>query len=97
MNKVEDKLENVDEAKKEQILKSFEEFKSYLSKKVEMGEKLGLNEEQLAVAAEKVAGHLANKEEPRNAEEKLLNELWEVGTKEQQHHLAHMLVNLVKK
>ncbi|WP_433751140.1 DUF3243 family protein [Falsibacillus pallidus] len=97
MNKVEDKLENVDEAKKEQLLKSFEEFKSYLAKKVEMGERLGLNEEQLAVAAEKVAGHLANKEEPRNAEEHLLNELWEVGTKEQQHHLAHMLVNLVKK
>ena len=30
--------------------------------------------------AEKVAGYLVANEEPRNSEEKLLQELWKVGT-----------------
>jgi len=32
----------------------------------------------------------------RNKEEQLLQELWKVGNKEQQHALAHMLVKLAE-
>jgi hypothetical protein len=71
-------------------------FKSYLGDKVSKGEKLGMNEEQLAKTAQKVADYLAKHEEPRNREENLLHELWKVGNEEQQHHLAHMLVRLVQ-
>jgi hypothetical protein len=62
-----------------------------------MGEKLGLGEEQLAKTAEMVAGYLATNEEPKNSEENLLQELWKSGDKDQQHSLAHMLVNMVRK
>ncbi|WP_375164482.1 DUF3243 domain-containing protein [Domibacillus sp.] len=82
--------------KKEDILASFDTFKNYLSEKVEKGEKLGMNEEQLAKTAQKVADYLAAHEEPRNREEKLLQELWKVGNEEQQHQLAHLLVRLVQ-
>jgi hypothetical protein len=61
-----------------------------------MAENIGLNEEYMAKIAEKVAGYLANHEEPRNREEKLLQELWKVGTKDEQHYLAHMLVRLAQ-
>ncbi|KAB7665397.1 DUF3243 domain-containing protein [Bacillus sp. B1-b2] len=94
-NKVEDVLQNLDSGKKEEILTNFEEFKSFLGDKVSKGEKLGLNEEQLALAAQKVGDYLAKKEQPRNREEKLLQELWKVGTEEEQHKLAHLLVKLV--
>lgn len=94
-NKVEDTLQNLDSGKKEEILTNFEEFKSFLGDKVSKGEKLGLNEEQLALAAQKVGDYLAKKEQPRNSEEKLLQELWKVGTEEEQHKLAHLLVKLV--
>lgn len=94
-NKVEDALQNLDSGKKEEILTNFEEFKSFLGDKVSKGEKLGLNEEQLALAAQKVGDYLAKKEQPRNREEKLLQELWKVGTEEEQHKLAHLLVKLV--
>ncbi|MBS2968457.1 DUF3243 domain-containing protein [Metabacillus sp. KIGAM252] len=96
INNVDEKVDQMDSEKKDRILQDFETFKSYLSDKVSKGEKLGLGEEQLAKAAEKVADHLAKHEEPRNSEEYLLNELWKVGDKEQQHALAHMLVKLVK-
>ena len=94
-NKVEDALQNMDTEKKEEILNNFDQFKSFLGDKVSKGEKLGLNEEQLALAAQKVGDYLAQKEEPRNREEKLLQELWKVGTEEEQHKLAHLLVKLV--
>ena len=94
-SKVEDALHNMTTDKKEEILNNFEEFKSFLGDKVSKGEKLGLNEEQLAIAAQKVGDYLAKKEQPRNSEEKLLQELWKVGTEEEQHKLAHLLVKLV--
>ncbi|WP_071461201.1 DUF3243 domain-containing protein [Bacillus massilinigeriensis] len=95
--RVEKKLSNLGEGQKDEILSSFGHFKSYLSDKVSIGEKMGLDEEQLAKAAEKTANYLAKHEEPRNSEEKLLQELWKVGTQEEQHKLAHLLVKLVGK
>lgn len=95
--KVDDKLKTFDDEKKEDILANFEHFKQYLSSKVEMGEKMGLSEERLAQITEKVANYLAKNEEPKNREEYLLQELWKVGEKEEQHMLAHMLLRLVKK
>lgn len=81
LNKVDDVLNRIDDSKKDDILGSFDSFKSYLSDKIEMAQKIGLNEELIAKAAEKIAGYLAAKEEPRNREEKLLQELWKAGTR----------------
>lgn len=94
--KVQEELNKVNPEEKEEILANFSTFKSYLGDKVATGERLGLGEEQLAKTAEKVAGYLANNEQPRNREENLLQELWRSGDKEQQHALSHMLVNMVK-
>ena len=58
---------------------------------------MGLGEEQLAKTTEMVANYLADHEEPKNREEHLLQELWKSGDKEQQHALAHMLLNMVRK
>ncbi|WP_335869124.1 DUF3243 domain-containing protein [Bacillus sp. 2205SS5-2] len=93
--KVEDRLQDMSSDKKEEILTSFDGFKSYLGKKVSTAEKLGLNEEQLARAAQKVGDYLAKYEDPQNREEKLLQELWKVGTDDEKHMLSHMLVRLV--
>jgi len=94
MHRVNDTLDRIDTEQKEAILDHFQTFQSYLSKRIHLAQKIGLNEEQLAVAAEKVADYLAQHEEPRNSEEKLLLELWRVGNKEERHRLAHMLVKL---
>jgi hypothetical protein len=96
MNQVEETASRMSESKKDEILSSFEEFKSYLQSKVEVGERLGMSEETLAKTAEKIADYLAAHEEPRNSEENLLKELWKVGEQEERHKLAHMLVKLVK-
>ncbi|WP_409305161.1 DUF3243 domain-containing protein [Peribacillus sp. SCS-155] len=94
--KVEEQLNSMGTEKKDEILSSFDTFKDYLSSKVSKGQMLGMNEEQLAKTAQKVADYLADHEEPRNREEKLLQELWKVGNEEEQHKLAHLLVKLVQ-
>ncbi|SDN37617.1 Protein of unknown function [Fictibacillus solisalsi] len=96
LNNVDDTVDRISDERKDEILHNFAEFKSYLHTRVALGEKLGLDEETLAKAAQKVAEHLAQTEEPRNAEENLLKELWKVGDDQQKHQLAHMLIKLVQ-
>ncbi|MBD1380304.1 DUF3243 domain-containing protein [Metabacillus arenae] len=95
VEKVEQTLNHLSEDKKQDILSNFESFKDYLGDKVIKGKKLGLTEEQLAKSAEMVAGYLARYEEPKNREEKLLQELWKAGDVKERGMLAHMLVKLV--
>lgn len=96
LGKVEDALNRIDGERKDEILSSFDKFKNYLAERIELAESIGLSEEMMARAAEKIAGYLAAKEEPRGPEEKLLQELWLAGDREQRHALAHMLVRVVK-
>jgi hypothetical protein len=95
-SKVDDTLDRMDSQQADEILGDFNEFRSYLSKRIQLGKTAGLNEEQLANTAQKVADYLADKVTPRNKEEQLLKELWLVGTEEEQHALAHMLVKLAE-
>lgn len=96
MDKVNEALERIEPGQKQEILEHFQSFQNYLGKRIQLAKKIGLSEEQLAVAAEKVADYLAKHEEPRNSEEKLLLELWRVGSKQERHMLAHMLVKLAQ-
>ncbi|MFC4736989.1 DUF3243 domain-containing protein [Bacillus daqingensis] len=93
----EEKLEHTSEEKKQEILDSFQGFLDYLNKQVNRGEKIGLGEEQLAKGAERVAEYLKNHEEPRNSEEKLLQEMWQVAEEEEKRHIARTLVRLAQK
>lgn len=95
-SKVSETLNRMDNSRTDEILGNFDEFKNYLSKRIQLGKTAGLNNEELAVTAQKVADYLADKVEPRNREEQLLKELWKVGNKEEQHMLAHMLVKLAE-
>ncbi|RHW38071.1 DUF3243 family protein [Neobacillus notoginsengisoli] len=90
--KVDDVVDRIDQDKMVEKLQDFNDFKSYLSKRIELGRRLGLDEEQLAVGAQKVANYLADNVAPQNREEALLMELWQAGNEEERHMLAHMLV-----
>ncbi|WP_173918234.1 DUF3243 domain-containing protein [Halobacillus sp. Marseille-Q1614] len=85
---------NMSEEKKDDIMQNFQTFKDYLGDQVNKGEKLGLGEEGLTKGAKRVADYLANHEEPRNREEKVLNELWNAANEEERKHMSHVLVKL---
>ncbi|MEC0092443.1 DUF3243 domain-containing protein [Paenibacillus macquariensis] len=96
MAKVDDVLDRISESRKEGILSDFDSFQKYLNKRIDLGKSIGLSDEQLVRMAEKIASYLSDNEEPRNHEEKLLQELWKVGTPEEQHSLSHLLVKLAQ-
>jgi hypothetical protein len=96
VNKVDEAVERMDESRVNDILESFDGFRAYLRDRLALGKSIGLSEEQLAVAAQKIGDYLAEKVEPKNREEKLLQELWRVGTEHERHMLAHMLIKLIE-
>ena len=96
-SKVQEELSQIDTEKKDEILENFNRFKQYLADKISLGENLGLSDEQLVKTTEHVANYLARNEEPRNREENVLMQLWKVGSKEQQHTLSHLLLEMVRK
>ncbi len=94
MNRPEEKVKELSEEKKDDIMKSFTAFRDFLGDKIETGEKLGMGEDALTKNAKRIADYLAKHEEPRNREEQLLNEMWNVANKDERDHLAHLLVKL---
>ncbi|WP_372663621.1 DUF3243 domain-containing protein [Cohnella sp.] len=95
-SKVDRAISSIDSGEKDRILGDFEVFKEYLRRRIKLAQSIGMGEEQMAVIAQKVADYLASNEDPRNSEEKLLQEIWKVGTEEERHMLAHMLVRMAQ-
>lgn len=95
-SRIERAIASIDPDEKDRILQDFGEFKGYLANRIKMAQSIGLSEEQITVIAQEVAEYLADHEEVRNREEKLLKELWRSGTEDERHALAHMLVRMAQ-
>lgn len=95
--KAEQYVDKLDQEDKDQIMQNFNTFKNYLGDQVKKGESIGLGEKGLAKATKRVAEHLAKHEEPRNREEKVLNELWQNAEKDEKDAIAKALVRMVDK
>lgn len=78
-------------------LNDWDNWKDTLGKAVEIGENVGLSNNNINNIAEKVGGFLANHVEPTNEEERLLKELWDVGNQHDKHVLAKLVVKMTKK
>lgn len=88
LNKITDKISELTPEQKEEILNNFSDFKSYLQDQLAKGQKLGLSDDLLAKGAKFVADHLAKNEEPKNREQKVLQELWKVAEEDEKKTLA---------
>ncbi|WP_269063218.1 DUF3243 domain-containing protein [Salinicoccus halitifaciens] len=79
-------------------MQNYDKFINYLGDQVSKGEKMGMNEDQLAKAATKVADYLASSEEPRNREEQVLKELWKTTENDDEKKaVARTLVRMAQK
>ncbi len=78
------------------VIDSFEQFKETLASSVGIGRTVGMSDETITNLATQVGDFLAKRINPGNREQRLLKELWDVGTEEEQHHLASMLVKMVR-
>lgn len=76
---------------------NWNEWKETLGKAVNMGETVGLSDNTINNIAAKVGNFLSDNVEPRNDEEKLLKELWDVGNSHDKHVLAKLVVKMTQK
>lgn len=77
------------------VLENFEDWKGFLQDRVEQARSLGMDNQMIANMAQEIGDYLAQEVHPENGEEKLLKQMWEVSTEEEQQTLANIMVKLV--
>ncbi len=78
------------------VLENFEQWKSFLNERVQQAESAGLSETTIEDMAFQIGSYLAEDVNPQNREQRVLQELWKVGSSQEQKALADMMVKLVK-
>lgn len=79
------------------VLDTFERWKAFLEERVEKAKQAGMSEEMISKLAYQIGEFLEEKVEPKNDEERLLKELWNVGDEEERKTIARLMVKLVDK
>lgn len=79
------------------VLENFDRWKEFLGERVDQAQDAGLSMEQIQNVAYRMGDFLANKVDPKNAQERLLKQLWESGDENDQRSLARMMINLAYK
>ena len=76
------------------VLDNFESWKDFLGDKMHNAQ--GLDQNAISNLAFEVGDYLAKKVEPRNDQEAILRDLWNVASNEEKHAIANMMVKLVQ-
>ena len=79
------------------VLETFDKWKEFLGERVKEAQKAGMSDETISNLAYHIGQFLDKKVDPKNGEERLLKELWDVGTDEERKTIARLMVKLVEK
>lgn len=77
------------------VLDNFQEWKNFLSQRVEQGEAVGMDQETITDIAYQIGDYLAKDVDPKNEQERLLKELWDCADEAEQRTIAGLMVKLV--
>lgn len=78
------------------VLNNFEQWKDFLADRLQAGQREGMDNDTIADVAYQIGGYLAEHVDPKNEEQRLLKELWDASSEEEQKVLANIMVKLVK-
>jgi Protein of unknown function (DUF3243) len=79
------------------VLNNFDQWKEFLGDRVGQAIDAGMSNEKISSVAYRVGEYLADKVDPKNDQERLLQEMWNVSNEEDRHAIARAMVNLVGK
>ncbi len=79
------------------VLENFERWKEFLGDQVDKAQAMGMSKERITDVATKMGDFLANKVDPKNEQERLLKQMWDVGSDDERHALASMMVKMSDK
>lgn len=78
------------------VLSNFGTWKQFLSDRVEQAKKMGMPEDTIANLAFEIGSFLDEKVDPKNEQERVLKELWDVGDESERKTVAGLMVKLVQ-
>lgn len=79
------------------VLSNFDSWKQFLAERMEQGKKMGLSEDTLANLAYEIGSFLDERVDPKNDEQRILKEIWDVGDADERKTLARLMCKLVDK
>jgi hypothetical protein len=76
---------------------SFEQFKEDLAQKLDLAHRVGASRGTILNAAKDFSEWLAAEVEPKNPEQRLLKEMWEVADENEKNAMVNVLVKFMDK
>lgn len=77
------------------VLHDFDEWKKFLAERVSQAKSLGMDENTIHDLAYEIGDYLAQDVDPKNEQQRVLKELWDVADENQQRVMAELMVKLV--
>lgn len=78
-----------------ETMNSFEDWKEFLSKNVNVAMQAGADPNSVVEAATRIGEYLAQNVDPANREQRLLAELWKVADQEEKKAIASTITKMV--
>jgi len=78
------------------VLEQFDNWKKFLKARVEQGKNMGLTDETINNLAYEIGSFLDERVDPKNEEQRVLKELWDVGDDQDRHTIAKLMVKLTE-
>ncbi len=79
------------------VMENFERWKEFLGENVDKVQEMGFSNEQITNVATKMGDFLSKKVDPKNEQERLLKQMWDVGSEQERHMIAGIMVKLADK
>ncbi|SFJ24516.1 DUF3243 domain-containing protein [Thermoflavimicrobium dichotomicum] len=77
------------------VLENFQEWKNFLSSRVNQAQNMGMDQQTISNLAYELGDYLAKGVDPKNEQERLLKDLWDVADEQEQKTIAGLMVKLV--
>lgn len=78
------------------VLDNFSTWKEFLSNRIEQAKDHGMSTQTITNVAKQVGDYLSQHVEPENKEERVLQELWNAASEEEQRAIASTMIKLVQ-
>ncbi|MBO8170943.1 MAG: DUF3243 domain-containing protein [Bacillaceae bacterium] len=78
------------------VLDNFEQWKSFLGERLQHAEQEGMGQNTISDLAYQIGGYLAEHVDPKNSQERLLQQMWKMGSEEERHTIANLMIKLVE-
>lgn len=79
------------------VLDQFDSWKSFLKERIQQGKNLGLSDDTISNLTYEIGSFLDERVDPKNSEQEVLKELWDVGDENERHTIANLMIKLAEK